>query len=73
VKHCGFLPPLEPGATAVSVDFGVDIDKPETWAFMRGLYPRGRRIILDSDHRMQEQSPVEVVDAIRHVVALATK
>lgn len=61
------------GATAVSVDFGVVIDKPETWAFVRGLYPHGRRIILDSDHQMQRESPVQVLDAIRDVVASATK
>ena len=61
------------GATAVSVDFGAINDSPQTWTFVRGLYPHGRRIILDSDHQMQRESPVQVVDAIREVVASATK
>jgi len=57
------------GATAIGVDFGVTIGTPETSAFVRSLYPKGRKIILDSDHRMQEQSPVEVSAAIREVIA----
>lgn len=58
------------GATAVGVDFGVTVDTPETWAFVRGLYPQGRKVILDSDHQMQKESPAQVAAAIRDVIAL---
>jgi pimeloyl-ACP methyl ester carboxylesterase len=61
--------PTDP--TAVPVDFGVVDDDPNTVAYVKALYPRSKKIFLDSDHQMQKQSSVEVVNAINDVIALA--
>lgn len=59
------------GTTAVAVDFGVVDDDPKTVAYAKALYPTSKKILVDSDHQMQKQSPVEVANAIKDVIALA--
>ncbi len=56
--------------TAIAVDFGVINDDPATLAFVRGLYPRARKHIVDSDHQIQTDKPELVVAAIREALAL---
>lgn len=62
-----FNRPTDP--TAIPVSFGVDNSDPRTIALVRGLYPNATKIILDSDHQMQKQSPAEVAEAIKNVIA----
>lgn len=56
-------------ATAIPVDFGVVNHDGQTQAFVRGLYPKAKKIILDSDHQMQSANPKEVVEAIKDIIA----
>lgn len=56
-------------ATAVGVDFGAFNKDEKTKELVRGMYPKAKRIILDSDHQVQRQNPTEVVDAIREIIA----
>jgi len=56
--------------TAVAVDFGVTNDDPATLAFVKGLYPRARKHIVDSDHQIQTDKPELVVAAIREALTL---
>lgn len=56
--------------TAVAVDFGVVDTDPATQAFVRQLYPRARKHIVDSDHQIQVDKPEAVVAAIREAMAL---
>ena len=57
------------GATAIPVDFGVVNQDKQTQALVRGLYPKAKKIILDSDHQMQSQSSTEVAEAIKGIIA----
>ncbi|MGM9482103.1 alpha/beta fold hydrolase [Roseateles sp. NT4] len=59
--------------TAVAVDFGVVDDSPATVAFVKGLYPRARKHIVDSDHQIQTDKPELVVAAIREALALRSQ
>ena len=56
--------------TAIAVDFGVNNDDPTTLAFVKGLYPRARKHIVDSDHQIQTDKPELVVAAIREALTL---
>ncbi|MDY0978470.1 alpha/beta fold hydrolase [Massilia sp. CFBP9012] len=56
-------------ATAVGVDFGAFNKDQKTREFVSRLYPKAKRIIVDSDHQVQRQNPAEVVDAIRSIIA----
>ncbi len=56
--------------TAVAVDFGVTNDDPATLAFVKGLYPRARKHVVDSDHQIQTDKPELVVAAIREALTL---
>ncbi|GGB85943.1 alpha/beta fold hydrolase [Massilia buxea] len=58
------------GAFAIPVDFGVMNHSKETTTLVRGLYPKATRLFLDSAHQMQQESPTEVVDAIKGVIAM---
>jgi len=60
------------GATAVGVDFGAFNKDQKTRDFVNGMYPKAKRIIVDSDHQVQRQNPVEVVSAIRTIIAKTT-
>lgn len=61
-----FNVPHSPGA--VAVDFGVNDDDPAVRKRVEGLYPNARKVIVDSDHRIQEANPEFVVRAIEDVV-----
>ena len=61
--------PTDP--TAVPVDFGVVDNDPKTVAYVKALYPRAKKIFVDSDHQMQKQSSVDVANAINAVIDLA--
>lgn len=63
-----FNVPKDP--TAVAVDFGVVDDSPATRDFVRQLYPRARKHIVDSDHQIQTDKPELVVAAIREALTL---
>ncbi|MBW8846672.1 MAG: alpha/beta fold hydrolase [Burkholderiales bacterium] len=64
-----FNVPTSPGA--IAVDFGVTNDDPATITFVKQLYPRSRKHIVDSDHQIQTDKPEVVVAAIREALALA--
>lgn len=51
-------------ATAIPVDFGAFNRDPATIAFVRGLYPNAKKVIVDSDHQMQSAHPEVVAKAI---------
>jgi pimeloyl-ACP methyl ester carboxylesterase len=55
-------------AGAVAVDFGVNDDDPAVRKRVEALYPNARKVIVDSDHRIQEANPEFVVRAIEDVV-----
>jgi len=57
--------------TAIAVDFGVTNDDAATHALVKGLYPRARKHIVDSDHQIQTDKPELVVGAIREAISLA--
>lgn len=61
--------PTDP--SAVPVGFGVVDNDPTTVAHVKALYPGSKKIFVDSDHQMQQQSSVEVVNAINTVIDLA--
>lgn len=51
-------------ATAIPVDFGVFNRDPATVAFVRGLYPNAKRVVVDADHQLQSANPEVVAGAI---------
>lgn len=55
-------------ATAVPLDLGVFDRDPATIAFVRGLYPNAKKVIVDSDHQMQSASPDVVAKAIVELI-----
>ena len=55
-------------AGAVAVDFGTVDDDPAVRTRVEALYPRARKVIVDSDHRIQEANPEVVVKAIEDVL-----
>lgn len=56
--------------TAVAVDFGMVDSSPATQAFLRQLYPRARKHVVDSDHQVQTDKPELVVAAIHEALAM---
>lgn len=60
------------GATAIPVDFGVVNTDPKVAEQVKAMYPKATRMFIDSDHQMQTQSPAEVADAIKKVIAMQT-
>jgi pimeloyl-ACP methyl ester carboxylesterase len=56
-------------ATAIPVDFGAFDRDPATVAFVRGLYPKAKKVVVDSDHQMQSASPDVVAKAIDELIA----
>ena len=57
--------------TAVAVDFGVVNEDEATRSFVKQLYPRSRKHIVDSDHQIQTDKPELVIAAIREALALS--
>ncbi|RZI62538.1 MAG: alpha/beta hydrolase [Rubrivivax sp.] len=57
------------GKTAVGVSFGMFDESPETRAFVKQLYPRARKHVVDSDHQVQTDKPELVAAAIREAMA----
>jgi pimeloyl-ACP methyl ester carboxylesterase len=60
-------------ATAVGVDFGAFNRDPDTVAFVRGLYPNAKKVIVDSDHQMQVAHPDVVAKAIADILATPSR
>lgn len=56
-------------ATAIPLDFGAFDRDPATVAFVRGLYPKAKKVIVDSDHQMLTASPDVVAKAINDMIA----
>ncbi|WP_230404535.1 MULTISPECIES: alpha/beta fold hydrolase [Undibacterium] len=54
-------------AGAIGVDFGVVNNDPETIQLVRGMYPKAKQVIVDSDHAIQTANPEYVVAAIREM------
>lgn len=55
-------------AGAVAVDLGTVNDDEKTRNMVKGMYPRACKVIVDSDHQMQQANPEVVVNAIRDVI-----
>ena len=55
-------------STAIPVDFGAFNRDAGTVAFIRGLYPNAKKVMVDSDHQMQSANPEAVVKAIREII-----
>lgn len=60
---------LSLASTAVGVDFGAFNKDQKTRELVSGLYPKAKRIVVDSDHQVQRQNPADVVNAIRNILA----
>jgi pimeloyl-ACP methyl ester carboxylesterase len=58
-------------AGAVAVDFGTVDEDPSVRQRVAALYPRARKLIVDSDHRIQEANPEIVAKAIDDVMQQA--
>ena len=56
---------------AVAVDFGSQRGYPSVRKRIEALYPRARKVIVDSDHRIQEANPEFVAKAIEDVLKAA--
>lgn len=54
--------------TAIPVDFGAFNLDPQTRELVLSLYPKARKIVVDSDHQMQTATPEAVVEAIRSML-----
>lgn len=55
-------------ATAIPVDFGAFNRDPATVAYVRGLYPNAKNVIVDSDHQIQSANPEVVARAIADMI-----
>ncbi len=55
-------------ASAVAVDLGTVNDDDQTRTMVRNMYPKACKVIVDSDHQMQQANPEVVVNAIREVI-----
>lgn len=58
-------------AGAVAVDFGTVNEDPSVRTRVEALYPHAIKMVVDSDHRIQEANPEVVAKAITNVVQLA--
>lgn len=54
--------------SAMPLDLGVFNRDPATVAFVRGLYPKAKKVIVDSDHQMQSANPEVVAKAIDDMI-----
>ncbi|SFF82414.1 alpha/beta hydrolase fold [Duganella sp. CF458] len=55
-------------AGAVAVDLGTVNDDEQTRNMVKNMYPKACKVIVDSDHQMQQANPEVVVNAIRDVI-----
>jgi hypothetical protein len=55
-------------AGAVAVDLGTVNDDEQTRTMVKNMYPKACKVIVDSDHQMQQANPEVVVNAIRDVI-----
>jgi alpha-beta hydrolase superfamily lysophospholipase len=55
-------------ATALPVDFGAIDNTQENVAFVRKLYPKAKKIVVDSDHQMQTANPEVIAAAIKDMI-----
>lgn len=55
-------------AGAIAVDLGTVNDDEQTRNLVKNMYPKACKVIVDSDHQMQEANPEVVVNAIRDVI-----
>lgn len=55
--------------TAIAVDFGAFRMDNETRERVRALYPKAKRVVVDSSHQMALTSPEVVISAIRQVLS----
>lgn len=55
-------------AGAVAVDLGTVNDDEQTRTMVKTMYPKACKVIVDSDHQMQQANPEVVVTAIRDVI-----
>lgn len=55
-------------AGAVAVDLGTVNNDERTREMVKNMYPKSCKVIVDSDHQMQQANPEVVVDAIRDVI-----
>lgn len=56
-------------AGAVAVDFGAFNTDDKTRARVNAMYPTAKKIVVDSDHQIQVESPEVVIAAIHEVMA----
>lgn len=55
-------------AGAVAVDLGTVNNDEETRTMVKNMYPKACKVIVDSDHQMQQANPEVVANAIRDVI-----
>jgi pimeloyl-ACP methyl ester carboxylesterase len=55
-------------AGAVAVDLGTVNDDEQTRTMVKNMYPKACKVIVDSDHQMQQANPEVVVNVIRDVI-----
>ena len=55
-------------AGAVAIDLGTVNNDEQTRAMVKNMYPKACKVIVDSDHQMQQANPEVVIDAIRDVI-----
>jgi pimeloyl-ACP methyl ester carboxylesterase len=55
-------------AGAIAVDLGTVNDDKQTRDLVNNMYPKACKVIVDSDHQMQQANPEVVVNAIRDVI-----
>jgi pimeloyl-ACP methyl ester carboxylesterase len=55
-------------AGAIAVDLGTVNDDEKTRTLVKTMYPKACKVIVDSDHQMQQANPEVVVNAIRDVI-----
>lgn len=56
-------------ATAVPVDFGVTNGGPTLIEAVEKMYPKSKRVVVDSDHQIESANPEAVASAIHDVMA----
>lgn len=58
-------------STAIAVDFGAFRMDEQTRRQVRALYPKARKVVVDSSHQMALTSPEVVTAAVRQVISAA--
>ncbi|KQV46606.1 MULTISPECIES: alpha/beta fold hydrolase [unclassified Duganella] len=56
-------------AGAVAVDLGTVNEDEQTRTMVKNMYPKSCKVIVDSDHQMQQANPEVVVNAIHDVIS----